>query len=62
MKKKKKSFKLLSMKFSILVCPTTNNNNNNNNESMIMIFLKFINFNSMVFSLKNSFSTKNEEN
>ena len=56
---KKKSFKLLSMKFSILVCPTTNNNNNNNNnESMIMIFLKFINFNSMVFSLKNAFSKK----
>ena len=49
------------MKFSILVCPTTNNNNNNNNnnnESMIMIFLKFINFNSMVFSLKNAFSKK----
>ena len=56
----KKSFKLLSMTFSILVSPTI----------IIIIILEnlindgdfvfiFINFDSMVFSLNNLFSTKN---
>jgi len=54
-----KKVKLLSMKFSILVCPTTiciitiTITITRKNESMMVIYLRFINFDSMVFSLNN---------
>ena len=54
--KKKNHFKLLSMKFSILVYPTTICIIIIKNESMIVFYLRFINFNIIIFFFLKSFN------